>query len=99
MDKLEEYIFKLEEIISDTKKREKNVINFVSDVMQNEETVYNVEIDGILSDFALDIDDYEPDPVERKAEPYYFGDEELLEKVNNLLRILKNLKNGNQTQR
>lgn len=93
MDKLKVYIAKLEEIISDVENREKNVINFVSDVMQKEETICNEEIDGILSDFALDMDDYEPNPEERKSESYYFDDDELLKKVAILLEILKNIEN------
>jgi len=91
MDILIKYIKYLENILYNQKDRKKVIFEFSNEILLNDDTVYNDEVDNMLSDLAHDLAYYEPNSEYREQESSLFGDEELLGKIKPLIEKLKKI--------
>ena len=89
---LNKYITLLNEILleKDSEKKGKKVFEFTYLVLNGD--TEKDEIDELLSELALDIDYYEPDPEVRRSEPCYIGDEKLEEEIKSALEKIEKLR-------
>jgi len=91
MNKIEKYILLLNEILVNPKNRDKNVNKFVVDIFNEDETIYNEEIDTLLANLASNIDYYSPDPEIRREDPCYIDEESVIKEIEPVLKKVKEI--------
>jgi len=68
-----------------------SIIKDFQNTIWNEESVADDELDEILSDLAMDLDFYEPNPEYRKEHFSYYGDEKLDDLLMKMIVIIEHL--------
>lgn len=61
--------------------RKVELIKEVQNLIWNDESIVNDELNDLLSSFAYDIDFYEPDDKKREESSSYFGNQQLLREI------------------
>jgi hypothetical protein len=91
MASLEIMLALLARILREPLTRKATVKQFQSLVWQGQERSIDKDTYNVLADLAYDLDFYEPDPVLRKEDATYYGQERLEREVKAALRRLADL--------
>lgn len=80
-------------IETDIDKKKKMISEFQNEIWNNNILIEEDEISEILSELAIDLDYYEPNPEWRREDYSYFGDEKLEWKIKEAISKIDKLRN------
>ena len=86
MDSIQQIIKIINDVFHNQTQRNQLIRDFQQSVWNSDEEDWAWEI---LADLATDLDYYEPDPVLRREDPSYYGDNQLEEKLQSALKKLE----------
>lgn len=78
----------LEKILSSPKQKKIELIIKFQELVWNDESIKNNEIEEVLSTIAYDLDFYEPNERKRKEDPSFYGENRLEHEIKSTLEIL-----------
>jgi hypothetical protein len=85
---IEELVRLLNEIVKGPELRHGLIADFKTVVANHEPTICNEAVDGVLRDLAYDLAYYEPDPVLRREDSSFYGDDRARTEIREALQKL-----------